>query len=242
MELRLDGKVAIVTGAGTGLGRAIAELFTSAGAKVVGCGRGTYPELGDWRQVDVRDWDAVEVLVDGVASDYGSVDVMINNAGLSSTDGSSVEKPLDAWHEIVDTNLDGCFFGCRAAIRQMLRQESRGVVVNMSSRLALSGGGPGRAAYAASKAGISNLTRQLAIEYGPQGVRVNALCPGFVPYTASATNSDPARIARAKDQTPWLRLGLPEDIANAALFLASPASEYVNGHNLVIDGGASARS
>ena len=121
-------------------------------------------------------------------------------------------------------------------------QPQRGVVVNMSSRLALSGGGPGRAAYAASKAAISNLTRQLAIEYGPQGVRVNALCPGFVPYTAGATTSDPERIERAKTQTPWVRLGTPQDIANAALFLATPASEYVNGHNLVIDGGASVRS
>ena len=242
MKLDLDGKVALVTGAGTGLGRAIADTFAAAGAKVVGAGRGNHDDLSDWRIVDVRHNDRVEALVAAVVADYGSLDIMVNNAGISATQGSSVEKSLEDWDEIVGTNLNGTWYCCRAAIRQMLTQETRGVVINMSSRLALSAGGPGRVAYAASKAAVSNLTRQLAVEYGPQGVRVNALCPGFVPYTAGATTSNPERIALAQTQTPWLRLGLPSDVANAALFLASPASEYINGHNLVIDGGASARS
>lgn len=139
MDLSLTGKVALVTGAGTGLGTAIAQTFARQGARVIGCGRGDYDGHADWRQVDVRDWDAVDALVRDVVADYGSLDIMVNNAGVSATDGSSVEKPLENWHEIVDTNLDGCYFGCRAAIRQMLTQETRGVVINMSSRLALSG-------------------------------------------------------------------------------------------------------
>jgi NAD(P)-dependent dehydrogenase (short-subunit alcohol dehydrogenase family) len=242
MQITLEGRVAIVTGAGTGLGRAIAETFAQAGARVVSIGRGNYPELGDWRTVDIRHNDQVERLVEAVAADYGSLDVMVNNAGISATDGSSVEKSLEEWNEIVETNLNGTWYCCRAAIRQMLKQEGRGTIVNMSSRLGLMAGGPGRVAYAASKAGVSNLTRQLATEYGRQGIRVNALCPGFVPYTAGATANDPARIEIARKATPWIRLGLPQDIANAALFLASSASEYVNGHNLVIDGGASVKS
>lgn len=242
MRLELEGKVAIVTGAGTGLGKAIAETFTAVGANVVSAGRGDYDDHGDWRSVDVSVKDQVDELIASVVADYGRLDVIVNNAGVSATQGSSIDKSIEDWHEIIDTNLNGTWYCCRAAIRQMLMQESRGVVVNISSRLALSAGGPGRVAYVASKAAVSNLTRQLAVEYGPQGVRVNAICPGFVPYTAGATTSNPERIALAKTQTPWMRLGLPSDVANAALFLASSASEYINGHNLVIDGGASVRS
>jgi NAD(P)-dependent dehydrogenase (short-subunit alcohol dehydrogenase family) len=242
MNITLDGRVAIVTGAGTGLGRAIAETFTEAGANVVSVGRGTHPEHRDWRPVDVRRGDEVEALVESVVADYGGLDVVVNNAGISATDGSSVEKTFEDWSDIVDTNLNGTWYCCRAAIRHMLKQERRGTIVNMSSRLGLMAGGPGRAAYAASKAGVSNLTRQLAAEYGPRGIRVNALCPGFVPYTDSPPTRDPARIEIARRATPWVRLGVPQDIANAALFLASVASEYINGHNLVIDGGASVRS
>lgn len=239
MRLGLDGRIAIVTGAATGLGLAIADTFTEAGATVVRVGRGEPKDRTNWRTVDVRDATQVENLVNAVVAEYGRLDVMVNNAGISSTDGSSIEKSLENWHEIVDTNLNGVWYGCRAAIRQMLTQDRGGVVINMSSRLALSAGSPGRVAYAASKAGVSNLTRQLAVEYGRRGIRVNAILPGFVPYTASPTNNDPARIELAKKQTPSTRLGLPSDIAAAALYLASDAAGYVNGHNLVIDGGAS---
>jgi NAD(P)-dependent dehydrogenase (short-subunit alcohol dehydrogenase family) len=239
MKFNLEGRVAIVTGAATGLGLAIADTFAEAGAIVVRAGRGEANGHANWKTVDVRESEAVDELVASVAAEFGRLDVMVNNAGISSTDGSSVEKPLESWSEVVDTNLNGCFYGCRAAIRQMLTQEGGGSVVNMSSRLALSAGSPGRAAYAASKAGITNLTRQLAVEYGRRGIRVNAILPGFVPYTAGATNNDPVRIELALKQTPSTRLGTPADIAIAALYLASDAGGYINGHNLVIDGGAS---
>jgi meso-butanediol dehydrogenase/(S,S)-butanediol dehydrogenase/diacetyl reductase len=239
MNFTLEGRVAIVTGAATGLGEAIAKAFAEAGAIVVRSGRGEPKDPVGWRHVDVRRAELVDALVDAAVAEHGRLDVLVNNAGISSTDGSSVEKPLENWHEIVDTNLNGTWYGCRAAIRQMLKQETGGAIVNISSRLALSAGSPGRAAYTASKAGISNLTRQLAVEYGRQGIRVNAILPGFVPYTAGATNNDPVRIELAKKQTPSTRLGLPSDIATAALYLASDAAGFINGHNLVIDGGAS---
>jgi NAD(P)-dependent dehydrogenase (short-subunit alcohol dehydrogenase family) len=239
MHLSLDGRVTIVTGAATGLGLAIADAFDEAGAVVIRVGRETAMGRANWKTVDVRDQGQVDAAVGAVAAEYGRLDIMINNAGVWTGDGSSVEKPPESWHEIIETNLDGTWFGCRAAIRQMLTQAGGGVVINMSSRLALSAGNAGRAAYVASKAAVSNLTRHLAVEYGRRGIRVNAICPGFVPGTDGVTARDPARIALAQQQTPATRLGRPSDVAAAALYLASDAAEFINGHNLVIDGGAS---
>ena len=238
MRIGLDGRVAIVTGAATGLGLAIADAMEEAGATVVRVGREAGDGRRNWRTVDVRVREEVDAVVSAVAAELGRLDVMVNNAGISTAEGSSVEKPVENWHEIVDTNLNGTWYGCRAAIRQMLNQGG-GVVINMSSRLALSAGGPGRVAYAASKAGVSNMTRQLAVEYGRRGIRVNAICPGFVPGTEGVTARDPAKIELAMTQTPSPRLGLPSDVAAAAVFLASDLAGFINGHNLVVDGAAS---
>lgn len=242
MHIDLSSRVAVVTGASTGLGRAIAEALVRAGASVVGTGRRPIVPNFAWRVCDVRNAEEVTATIDEVVAEYGRLDILVNNAGISATESSSLEISTEGWNDLVATNLNGTWFGCRAAIGHMLDQAMGGTIVNISSRMALSAGGPGRAAYAASKAAVSNLTRQLAVEYGRRGIRINAVLPGFVPYTAGATNNDPARIQIAHEQTPSPRLGLPDDIANAVLFLASDAAAYINGHNLVVDGGASARS
>jgi NAD(P)-dependent dehydrogenase (short-subunit alcohol dehydrogenase family) len=242
MNIQLDGRVAIVTGAATGLGRAIANGLRDAGARVVGAGllAGETPE-GDWRTVNIRNPGEVDALFDGVSADYGSVDIVVNNAGLQATPGSSIDVPIETWLDIIDTNVNGTWYCCRGAIRTMLRQPDGGAIVNISSRLGLSAGGPGRAAYVTSKAAVSNLTRHLAVEYGREGIRVNAVCPGFVPDTGASITRDPDKLEEARRQTPAPRLGLPADIASAVVYLASPAAQYVNGHNLVIDGGVSVK-
>jgi NAD(P)-dependent dehydrogenase (short-subunit alcohol dehydrogenase family) len=156
MRIGLDGRIAIVTGASTGLGRAIAEGLRQAGATVVGAGlaaHGQRPD-GDWRTVDIRQAEAVDALLADVADKFGSVDIMVNNAGLQATPGSSVEQPLESWRDIINTNVNGTWYCSRAAIRVMLTQPAGGSIVNVSSRLALSAGGPGRAAYATSKAAV----------------------------------------------------------------------------------------
>lgn len=242
MRIDLNSRVAVVTGASSGLGRAVADAFLQAGAIVIGTGRHEIKSDFVWRTCDVRDPEDVDGMITGVVNDYGKLDILVNNAGISATDSSSIAISDENWRTMIATNLDGVWYGCRSAIRHMLNQDQGGTVINMSSRMALSAGGPGRAAYAASKAAVSNLTRQLAVEYGRRGIRVNAILPGFVPYTAGATNNDPERIEIARQQTPSPRLGEPSDIANAAVFLASDAGAYINGHNLVVDGGASVRS
>lgn len=242
MQIDLTSRVALVTGASTGLGRATALALVRAGATVIGTGRRANDPEFAWRICDIRDADQVKSTIDAVVTEFGRLDILVNNAGISATEPSSLEISTQSWANLMATNLNGTWFGCRAAIGHMLNEAKGGVVINISSRMALSAGGPGRAAYAASKAAVSNLTRQLAVEYGRRGIRVNAILPGFVPYTAGSTNNDPARIEIAKEQTPCTRLGLPDDVANAVLFLASDAAAYINGHNLVVDGGASVRS
>lgn len=250
MDLLLKSRVAIVTGATSGLGRAIALAFAEEGAVVVVAGGVAEPEDpvtthkmitsygGTARYVptDVRNYQQVDQLVAGTVEEFGRLDIMVNNAGAFLPIKPSLEITPDEWRNVIATNLDGTWYGCRAAIAHMAAQGG-GRVINISSRIGLTGAGPGRAAYCASKGGVSNLTRQLAAEFGRSGITVNAICPGFIPNTGSPLSQSAERQEQARSTTPHQRLGDPKDVASAALYLASEAGEYVNGHNLVVDGG-----
>jgi glucose 1-dehydrogenase len=249
---RLAGRIAVVTGAASGLGRAIALRFADEGAQVVVAdlrrepregGETTEELLGErglFVEADVSRWDDVDRLVTAAVERHGRLDVMVNNAGIAG----AYSKPLletdeSDWDAIMAVNLRGVFLCCKRAIAQMLDQEPigevRGRVVNISSQHGMIGP-PGHVAYAASKGGVVNLTRQIAVDYGPRGVLVNAVAPGKI-LTGSPEQQNPETLAYSHARTPFHRLGRPDDVAGAALFLASDDSGYVSGTNLLVDGG-----
>jgi NAD(P)-dependent dehydrogenase (short-subunit alcohol dehydrogenase family) len=249
--VRLSGRTAVVTGGASGLGRAIALRLADEGAFVVvgdvrrdprEGGATTEELLGDrglFIEADASRWDDIDGLV-RAAIERGRLDVMVNNAGIAGR----YSKPLletteEDWDAIMAVNLRGVFLGCKRAVAQMLDQEPvgevRGRVINISSQHGMIGP-PGHVAYAASKGGVVNLTRQLAVDYGPRGVLVNAVAPGKI-LTGSPEQQDPDTLAYSHARTPFHRLGRPEDVAGAALFLASDDSGYVSGTNLLVDGG-----
>ena len=249
---RLDGRVAVVTGGASGLGRAIALRFADEGAFVVVGDVRAEPREGGMPTVELLgrrgtlvDADAakagdVDRLVDAAVRRTGRLDVMVCNAGIAGR----YSKPLletteEDWDAILAVNLRGVFLCCRRAVAQMLVQEPigevRGRVINVSSQHGMVGP-PGHVAYAASKGGVVNLTRQIAVDYGPRGVLVNAVAPGKI-LTGSPEQQDPEALAYSRARTPFHRLGRPDDVAGAALFLASDDSGYVSGTNLLVDGG-----
>ena len=236
---RLDGRTALVTGAASGLGRAIALGFAGAGASVVAADRdakaveGLAAEAGATSLVlDVRDGDAV----DRALAALPRLDVVVNSAGVS---GSAPSVSLDetAWRDTLDVNLTGTFLVCRAAAPRLV-EAGGGTIVNLASDLGLVGF-PGMAAYTASKGGVVQLTRSLALEWGPDGIRVNALAPCTfeTPMVVAARAERPERFDRFLAATPLGRFGRPEEIVGPALFLASDASSMVTGHVLAVDGG-----
>ncbi|MBI3458166.1 MAG: SDR family oxidoreductase [Candidatus Rokubacteria bacterium] len=251
---RLAGRVAVVTGGTSGLGRAIALAFAREGAAVTigdlrehpadgalptadairaGGGHATYVAT------DVTCRADVESLVGRAVTEFGALHVMVNNAGIQSTLSPAVDKTEAEWLEVIGVDLTGVWFGCQAALRQLIRQGQGGRIINISSRLAVQGGGPGRADYCAAKGGVSSLTRQLAVEAGPHGIGVNAICPGFIVTDATRALAAAGKLEEVRRRTPYHRLGTPEDVAACAVFLASPESEFITGQNLVVDGGAS---
>ena len=239
-----------MTGGASGLGRAIALRFADEGAFVVVGdvrddpreGGATTTELlgerGAFLEADASKWDDVDRLV-GAAVEHGRLDVMVCNAGISGRYSKSLLETSEAdWDAIMAVNLRGVFLGCKRAIAAMLEQEPvdeiRGRVINISSQHGMIGP-PGHVAYAASKGGVVNLTRQLAVDYGPEGVLVNAVAPGKI-LTGSPEQQNPETLAYSHSRTPFFRLGRPADVAEAALFLAADAT-YVSGTNLLVDGG-----
>jgi NAD(P)-dependent dehydrogenase (short-subunit alcohol dehydrogenase family) len=248
----LSGKTAVVTGGSSGIGRAIASTYADHGANVVVGDirreprRGGPPTVerireagGEARfvEADVTEYADVETLVEVAVEEYGAVDVMVNNAGILQQTRLH-ETTADQWAELMDINVTGVFHGTKAAVSRMLDQETGGNVVNVSSI----SGSIGRAeapAYCASKGAVTMLTRQNAIDYGPEGIRVNAVGPGGT-LTAMVYEvmSEPRR-EYLEGQTPLRRLAEPEEVADAATFLASDMASYVNGHVLFVDGGFS---
>jgi len=250
--VRLDGRVALVTGASSGLGRAIALRFAAEGARVVvgdvtreprEGGEPTAALLGErgvHLEADVSRAADVERLVATAVERFGRLDVMVANAAIAGEHSKSLlETTEQDWDAIMAINLRGVFLCCRRAIAQMLDQEplgeARGRVILISSQHGMIGP-PGHFAYAVSKGGIVNMTHQLAVDYGPRGILVNAIAPGKI-ITGAPGNLDPDAIAYSHARTPFARLGRPADVAGAALFLAGEDSGYVSGINLLVDGG-----
>jgi len=250
--VRLDGSVAVVTGGSSGLGRAIALRFASEGARVVVCdlareardgGEPTAALLGErglHLDADVARAADVERVVATAVERFGRIDVMVANAGISG----AFSKPLletteEDWDAIMAVNLRGVFLCCKRAIGEMLGQEPIGEarcrVIVISSQHGMIGP-PGHFAYAVSKGAVINLARQLAVDYGRCGVLVNALAPGKI-LTRPPAAQAPGVLEYSFARTPFHRLGRPEDVAGAALFLASEDAAYVSGINLLVDGG-----
>jgi len=246
----LTGRVAIVTGGSRGLGQEMAEGLGEAGAKLMLCARREQwltPAVKEMRArgftvegcvCDVSKPSEVQSVVDRTVAAYGKVDILINNAGV--TWGESPEKmPIDKWQRVIDTNLTGAFLFSQAAARDML-QRQYGRIINIASIAGLQGSvnGPHYAGYAASKAGLMGLTRELAASWGRQGIRVNAIAPGFF-HSRMADAAIPMAEPGIKAFSPIPRVGDAGELKGVAVFLAADASNYITGQVIVVDGGRS---
>jgi NAD(P)-dependent dehydrogenase (short-subunit alcohol dehydrogenase family) len=245
---RLDGKVCVITGAGGGMGREAAVVFTGEGAKVcvadldvslaeetVASCEGEAFAFG----VDVADEDGVRALMAATAERFGGIDVLYNNAGISPGDDASVlDTSVEAWQRVQDVNTKGVFLCCKHGIPYLLEREG-GSVINVASFVAILGAATSQISYTASKGAVLAMSKELGVQFARQGVRVNALCPGPVetPLLLAIYGDDPAAFARRQVHWPTGRLGKPREIVNAALFLASDESSFVNASAFVVDGG-----
>jgi NAD(P)-dependent dehydrogenase (short-subunit alcohol dehydrogenase family) len=250
--VRLQGKVALITGAGSGMGRAAAEIFAAEGARVVVSDVNEESEAtvdavraagGDatFVRADVSNWDDCAASVRCAMDTYGGLHVLYNNAGIfPADDGGVLDTPERTWERVMDVNLKGVWLGCKAGIPAML-ESGGGAIVNVASFVALMGAATAQIAYTASKGGVLALTRELAVEYARRGIRANALCPGPIQTPLlEELLSDPARRARRMVHIPMGRLGRAEELARAALFLASDDASFMTGAALVVDGGITA--
>jgi 3-oxoacyl-[acyl-carrier protein] reductase len=233
----LDGKTALVTGASRGIGKAIALELASAGASVTVGYRGSQEQAeavareagGHAVRADVSDADEARALVERA----GELDLLVNNAGVTR-DGLLARMPDEDWRTVMETNLSGMFFTCRAAARGMMKRRA-GSIVNVSSIVGLRGN-PGQTNYAAAKAGIIGFTKALARELGVRGVRANVVAPGYVKTALTDVLPEEAREAMLAN-TPLGRLGDPEDVARAVRFLCSDEASFITGEVLLVDGG-----
>ncbi len=253
MTARLDGKVALITGAGNGMGRVASVLFAQEGARIV---------VADWSddgggetvaaveaaggeatfvKVDVAKAEQVEAMVAVAMDRFGALHVLYNNAGIfPADDGGVTETPEPTWDRVMEVNLKGVWLGCKYGVPAMLASGG-GSIVNVASFVALMGAATAQIAYTASKGGVLAMTREIAVEYGRQGIRANSLCPGPIATPMlEELMSDPDRKQRRLVHIPMGRLGQAEELAKAALFLASDESSFMTGAQLVVDGGITA--
>jgi len=245
MELTFNEKIVIVTGAGRGIGLTIARTFAENGATVI---------LSDYNQESLSDavslfrekqfkFDAVpcnvtdsaeaQILIDTVIQKYSRIDILINNAGITR-DTILLRMKEEQWDAVLDTNLKGTFIVCRAAVKYLLKQHA-GKIINISSVVGLTGN-PGQTNYAASKAGVIGFSKSLAKELASRNVTVNVIAPGFIDTAMTAALPEEVRSGFLKN-IPLNRMGTPQDVANAALFLATPLADYITGQVLKVDGG-----
>ncbi len=242
----LDGKTALVTGASKGIGKAIATAYAQQGANVaftylssVERGQALEAELAAFGtkvkgfRSNAAEFDAAQQLVDDVVAEFGSLDVIVNNAGITR-DNLLMRMTEDMWDDVINVNLKSCFNTVKAATRTMMKQRS-GSIINITSVVGIKGNA-GQANYAASKAGIIGFTKSVALELGSRGIRSNAIAPGFI-ETEMTDALDEKTVQGWRDGIPLKRGGSPEDVANACVFLASDMSTYMTGQTLVVDGG-----
>ena len=246
---RLDDKVCVITGAGGGMGADAAEVFTNEGAKVVvaDVDRGLATKVADAVgglavQVDVSDEASVQAMYAAAAAEFGGIDVLYNNAGISPPDDDSIlETDLDAWERVQAVNTRGVYLCCKYGIPYLL-ERGGGSVINVASFVALVGAATSQISYTASKGAVLSMSKELGVQFARQGVRVNALCPGPVetPLLLNIFGDNPEALERRRIHWPIGRLAKPREIVNAALFLASDESSYVNGATFLVDGGLTA--
>ena len=245
---RLEGKVAVITGAASGIGRASARRFAAEGAHVVvadlddGGGAALAEEIGGlYVHADVTDANDVQEMYATAVERFGGLDVCFNNAGISPPDDDSIlETGIDAWRRVQEVNLTSVYLCCKYGIPHLL-DRGRGSVINTASFVAVMGAATSQISYTASKGGVLAMSRELGVQFARQGVRVNALCPGPVntPLLQELFAKDPERAARRLVHIPMGRFAEPEEIASAAAFLASDDASFITASSFLVDGGIS---